>query len=136
GWSWSSSNPNQITSTPSGTVFPNGSFTVLTQAVTVMNGNTVNAPYYLRAGSSSKSFVFNLIAQSHRSQLRGDLNKLAPAYILIGGSPATRNDAYARRIAVALMDWARYLPNSTVPGKNSASFINTSPSYILSSDLQ
>src|ERR1051325_1388206 len=29
GWSWSSSNPNQITSTPSGTVFPNGSFTVL-----------------------------------------------------------------------------------------------------------
>src|SRR5690349_20983993 len=26
GWAWSSSNPNQITSTPSGTVFPNGSY--------------------------------------------------------------------------------------------------------------
>src|ERR1041385_3363227 len=62
GWSWSSSNPNQITSTPSGTVFPNGSYTALTQAVTVLSGNTVNAPYYLRAGSSSaKSLVFALI---------------------------------------------------------------------------
>src|SRR5215475_16089809 len=28
GWSWSASNPNQITSTPSGTVFPNGSYTI------------------------------------------------------------------------------------------------------------
>src|SRR5215831_17695910 len=48
GWSWSASNPNQITSTPSGTVFPNGSYSSLTQAVTVFSGKTVNAPYYLR----------------------------------------------------------------------------------------
>ncbi|TAK98315.1 MAG: hypothetical protein EPO07_12190 [Verrucomicrobia bacterium] len=137
GWSWSFSSPNQITSTPSGTVFPNGTYTVLTQAVTVMNGNTVNALYYLRAGSSTgKSLPFNLIAHNQRNQLRSDLNKLAPAYMLSGATHATRNQTYARRIAAALLDWARFMPNYTVTAKNSASFINTGPSYILGSDLQ
>jgi len=137
GWSWSSSNPNQITSTPSGTVFPNGAYTVLTQAVTVMNGNTVQAPYYLRSGSATaKSLVFNLIAHNQRSKLRSDLNALAPAYMLSGATHAARNQTYARRIAIALLDWSRHFPNYTVTGKNSATFINTSPSYILASDLQ
>lgn len=137
GWSWSSSAPNQITSTPSGTVFPNGSYTVMTQAVTVMNGNTVSAPYYLRAGSATaKSLVFNLIAHNQRAKLRSDFNALAPAYMNSGGTHAARNQTYARRIAIALLDWARYFPNYTVTAKNSASFINTGPSYILGSDLQ
>src|SRR3954465_13426542 len=35
GWSWSASNPNQIVSTPSGTAFPNATYSSLTQAVTV-----------------------------------------------------------------------------------------------------
>jgi hypothetical protein len=137
GWSWNSSNPNQITSTPSGTVFPNGTYTVLTQAVTVMNGSTVQAPYYLRAGSTTaKSLVFNLIAHNQRSKLRSDLNALAPAYMLSGATHAARNQNYARRIAIALLDWSRHFPNYTVTGKNSATFINTGPSYILGSDLQ
>jgi len=137
GWSWSASNPNQITSTPSGTVFPNGSYSSLTQAVTVFSGKTVNAPYYLRAGSTTaKSLVFALIDYHKLSQLRSDFNKLSPAYINSGSSPATRNDAYARRIASALLDWARWYPDYYLTGKNSASFINTSPSYILASDLQ
>jgi hypothetical protein len=137
GWSWSSSNPNQITSTPSGTVFPNGSYTVLTQVVTVMNGNTVPAPYYLRAGSATaKSLVFNLIAHNQRNRLRSDFNALAPAYLNSGATHATRNQNYARRIAVALLDWARHFPDYTVTGKNSATFINTGPAYIFSSDLQ
>ena len=137
GWSWSTSNPNQITSTPSGTVFPNGTYTVLTQAVTVMNGNVANAPYYLRAGSATaKSLPLNLIAYRQRAKLRSDFNALAPAYMNSGATHATRNQAYARRIAVALLDWARYFPDYTVTGKNNATFINTGPSYILSSDLQ
>jgi hypothetical protein len=137
GWSWSASNPNQITSTPSGTVFPNGSYSSLTQAVTVFSGKTVNAPYYLRAGSTTaKSLVFALIDYHKLSQLRSDFNKLSPAYFNSGSSPATRNDAYARRIAIALLDWARWYPDYYMTAKNSASFINTSPSYILASDLQ
>src|ERR1043165_7105394 len=55
-WSWSSSSPTQIVSTPSGTIFPNttaATYPVKTQAVTVFTGHTVDAPYYLRAGSST-----------------------------------------------------------------------------------
>src|SRR6185503_20387715 len=106
--------------------FPNGTYSSLTQAVTVMNGNTVQAPYYLKAGSAtSKSLVFNLIAHNQRNKLRSDLNALAPAYMNSGAAHATRNQTYARRIAIALLDWARYMPNYTLTGKNSATFINT-----------
>src|SRR5436190_16758007 len=138
GWSWSSSNPNKITSTPSATVFPDTiAYAIKTQAVTVFSGNTVNALYYNKAGSTtSKSLVFVLIDYKKLGQLRSDFNKLAPAYVNSGGSPATRNDAYARRIAAALFDWARWFPDYYMTGKNSASFINTSPTYILASDLQ
>jgi hypothetical protein len=137
GWSWSAANPNQITSTPSGTVFPNGTYNSLTQAVTVFSGKTVGAPYYLKAGSSSsKSLVFALIDYKKLTQLRSDFNKLSPAYFASGSSPATRNDSYARRVAIALLDWARWYPDYYLTAKNSASFINTSPSYILASDLQ
>src|SRR5579885_2400579 len=62
GWSWSSSTPNQIISTPSGTIFPTTpSYVIQTQAVTVLSGNTVRVPYYNKAGSSAKSLVFALI---------------------------------------------------------------------------
>lgn len=137
GWSWSSSSPNQITSTPSGTVFPNPGYQIKTQAVQVLSGKTVLVPFYNRSGSTSaKSLVFNLIDYRKLGQLRSDFNKLAPAYINSGGSPATRNDAYARRIAVALLDWARWFPDYTMTAKNSASFIDAPQSYVLSSDLQ
>jgi hypothetical protein len=136
-WSWNISSPTQIVSTPSGTIFPTAAYTIKTQAVQVLSGDTVNAPYYNKAGSTtSKSLVFNLIDYHKLGQLRSDFNKLAPAYITSGGSPATRNDAYARRIAVALLDWARWFPDYTITGKNSASFIDAPPSYILPSDLQ
>src|SRR4051812_28893753 len=72
GWSWSSSTPNQIKSTPSGTIFPNtntAQYPVRTQAVNVFlttatnnDIQTVNALYYNRAGSTTaKSMVFNVI---------------------------------------------------------------------------
>ena len=117
GWSWSSSAPDQITSTPSGIIFPNTNpaYPVQTQAVTVFlttatNNLTksVNAVYYNKAGStSSKSMVINLIDYNKLGQLRGDFNKLAPAYINSGATPAARTDNYARRIGIALLDWAR-----------------------------
>jgi hypothetical protein len=140
GWSWSSSTPNQITSTPSGTVFPNANpaYPVQTQAVTVFlttatNNLTksVNAIYYNKAGSTTaKSLVFNLIDYYKLNQLRSDLNKLAPAYLNSGSTPATRNDNYARRIAVALLDWARWHPSYYLTAINSSSFINVTPNYL------
>ncbi|MCE5185925.1 MAG: hypothetical protein LLF76_07350 [Planctomycetaceae bacterium] len=138
GWAWSSSTPNQITSTPSGTVFPTTpAYPVYYQNVLVTSGNTVSMPYYLRAGSSSaKSMVFELINHNKRNKLRSDLNVLAPTYMASGSTHATRNQAYARRIAVALLDWAHYMPDYVMTAKNSASYINAGPDYVLSSDLQ
>lgn len=142
GWSWSSSNPNQIKSTPSGTYFPgtNSTYPIQTQAVTVFlttaTNNlttTVNAVYYNKAGSTtSKSLVFNLIDYNKLNQLRGDFNKLAPAYVSSGGTPQTRNDNYARRIAIALLDWSRWHPLYYLTAINSASFINVTSNYLAS----
>src|SRR3954470_20327149 len=63
GWSWSSATPNQIKSTPSGTIFPNTNtavYPVRTQAVTVFlttatnnQVKTINALAYNKAGSTT-----------------------------------------------------------------------------------
>ncbi len=143
GWTWSSSSPNQITSTPSGIVFPNtnsAAYPVRTQAVTVFlttatNNLTtnVNAVYYNKAGSTtSKSMVFNLIDYHKLTQLRSDLDKLAPAYINSGGTPSTRNDNYARRIAISLLDWGRWHPSYYLTAINSPTYINVTPNYLAS----
>jgi autotransporter-associated beta strand protein len=141
GWSWSSSSPTQIVSTPSGTIFPNANtaaYPVQTQAVTVFlttaTNNltkTVNAIYYNKAGSTtSKSLVFNLIDYKKLGQLRSDFNKLAPAYVNSGSSPQTRDDNYARRIAIALLDWARWHPSYYLTAINNPSFINVTTNYL------
>ncbi|MGN6644061.1 MAG: hypothetical protein ACTHKU_13770, partial [Verrucomicrobiota bacterium] len=136
GWSWSASNPNQITSKPSGTIFPSTTnYLVRTQAVNVF-GTTVYAPYYNKAGSTtSKSFVFNVIEYHKREKLRGDLENLMGAYVNTSISAANRYN-YARRIAVALLDWARYFPSYTMTDKNNCVFINTDANYVLSGDDQ
>jgi len=134
GWSWSVNNPTNFTSTPSGTVFPNLTYPIQTQSVTTFTGDTVSAPYYNSAGGG-KSFVFNDIAYHQQGQRDSDLGNLAGAYVNTGLSQASREN-YARRIAIALLDWARWYPDYTLTGKNSASYINTSPTYILSADAQ
>ena len=127
GWSWSSSTPNQITSTPSGTVFPTTTaYPIQTQAVTTFSGNTFQAPYYFKANSSSKSFVFNVIAYNQLGKRDSDFSNLMGAYVNAGLSQSSR-DNYARRIAIELLDWARWYPNYTLTAKNSATFINASP---------
>jgi autotransporter-associated beta strand protein len=140
GWSWSSSTPNQIKSTPSNIIFPNSNsaYPVHTQAVTVLSGRTVQVPYYDQAGStSSKSFVPAYIDMFKRDQLRSDFNKLAPAYVNSGSSPATRNDTYARRIAIAFKSWADYYPHYFMtPGWNKRTLLNVTTNYIFTQDNQ
>lgn len=138
GWSWSPSTPNQITSTPSGTIFPNSNYPVHTTPIGVISGKTIQAPYYLKAGSSSSKSLVNAVIDLHkRDHLRGDLDTLAPAYVNSGSSPTTRNDAYARRIAIALRSWADYFPDYFItPGWNTPDFLSVTTNYILTSDLQ
>ena len=142
GWSWSASTPNQITSTPSATVFSldpavHKGPAILYEAVPVLSGKTVMIPYHLAAGSTTrKSLPYAHIDYSKRAKLRTDMLKLAAAYIQSGTSPATRNNAYARRIAVALDAWANYVPDYFISGKNSATFISAVGFTVSPSDLQ
>jgi hypothetical protein len=130
GWSWSISDPTRLRSTPSGTMFPRTTG-LNTQSVTVLSGKTIQAPYYLAAGSSTqKSFVHSYIAYFQLVQLRKDLNTLYQAYI------GTGNQAYARRIAVALDAWSNYLPDYPVTEKNNPTYINVTSSFVLTRDLQ
>ena len=98
GWSWSTSSPNQIKSMPSGTIFPGAAgYTQRIQAVLVLDGSTVQVPYYMAAGSTTKkSFVGALINHKKRGKFRGDLAALTDAYMKSGTTHATRNQAVAR----------------------------------------
>jgi hypothetical protein len=137
GWSWNAANPDQLVSTPSGTVFPNAAYQIRTEAVPVLSGRVVDVPFYLAAGSSTrKSLVFAEIDLRKRSKLRSDLLQLAAAYVRSGDSPATRDDRFARRIAVALDRWATAVPDYFMTEKNSATFISAVGFTRLTRDIQ
>jgi hypothetical protein len=57
-WSWSNSNPNELTGVPSGIVFPNTNpeYPVLMESVRVLSGKMVMVPHY-KAANGSKSFA-------------------------------------------------------------------------------
>ena len=129
-WDWDPSTPNQLTSQPSGTVFPNGSYVIQTQTVSVLSGTTVDVPYYT-ALDGSKALVFALIDYEKSKGLRAHLKKLAGAYIGSGATHAERNQDYARRIAVSLNEWAKYFPHYFMTRQNTSIFEDVTPSYIL-----
>jgi hypothetical protein len=136
-WSWSAASPNEIRSLPSGTVFPNATYPILYEAVPVLSGKTVMIPYHLAAGSTTrKSLPYAFIDYSKRSKLRGDLLQLAAAYVRSGTSAETRDDRFARRIAIALDAWANYVPDYFMSGKNSPTFISAAGFTKLTSDIQ
>lgn len=136
GWSWSASDPNRIKSTPSGKMFPDTSIAKY-QSVSVLSGKTIQVPYYLAAGSSTqKSLVNGAIDNAKRGQLRNFLNTLAPAYINSGSDHASRNQDYARRIAVALDSWATYVPDYYMTEKNGPTFIEASGFTQTNRDIQ
>ncbi len=136
-WSWSAAAPNQLTSLPSGTVFPNSNFPLQTNAVPVLSGKTINVPYYLAAGSTTrKSLVFAEIDYQKRRRLRTLLTTLSVAYVQSGTSPATRDDRYARRVALALDFWATCVPDYFMTEKNNAQFISAAGFTTLTKDIQ
>ncbi len=138
-WSWSDTAPDVITSKPSNKVFPGAAgYTLFYQSVAVLDGTSVQVPYYLKAGGGTeKSLVQAQIDFEKRQNLRNDLNALADAYMDSGSSHATRNQAYARRIAAALLEWAKWYPKYYMTEKTGpASFINGSPSFVANRNLQ
>src|SRR5262245_15687410 len=62
-WTWSPSTPDNLTSTPSGTVFPNSGYPTQFEDVPVLSGKTMHVPFYWAAGSTTrKSLVWGHIA--------------------------------------------------------------------------
>jgi hypothetical protein len=136
-WSWSAASPNEIRSMPSGTVFPNAAYPILYEAVPVLSGKTIQAPYHLAANSSTrKSMPYAHIDFAKRGKLRSDLLQLAAAYVRSGATPETRDDRFARRIAIALDAWADYVPDYFMTAKNSPSYISAAGFTRLTSDIQ
>lgn len=136
-WSWSASAPDQITSKPSNKVFPGAAgYTQLTQTVTVLDGSSVAVPYYIAAGTTSqKSLVQAVIDFKKSEKLRTDLNALADAYMDSGATHAARNQAYARRIALALYEWGKYVPKYFMTELNSAVLISGGVNYMASDNI-
>jgi hypothetical protein len=136
-WSWSATTPDQITSKPSNKIFPGAAgYTQLTQNVTVLDGSTVAIPYYISAGTTSqKSLVQALIDHKKTEKLRTDLDALADAYMDSGASHAVRNQAYARRIALALYEWGKYVPKYFMTALNDPVLISGGVNYMASANI-
>ncbi len=132
-WSWSVSSPNQLTSKPSNTVFPGAAgYVQKTQTVTVLDGSSVAVPYYLAAGSTTrKSLVQAMIDFKKQEKLRADLLTLADAYMDSGATHATRNQAYARRIAVSLYEYGKYVPKYFMTKLNDPTLISGGVNFVV-----
>ncbi len=135
GWSWSITAPDQIRSTPSGTIFPNSS--VQYRPITVLSGKTIQVPYYPAAGRPGQiSLVHGEIDNQKRKQLRRFLNTLTPAYLASSATHATRQQSYARRIALALDSWAKHVPDYFLTEKGGPTLVDATGFTQLSKDLQ
>jgi hypothetical protein len=82
-------------------------------SVTVPGGKTVQVPVWTVAGATC--YVQQTIDYQKSQFLFDRLEDLAAGY----ENPATRKEDFARRIALALDEWASYLPDYYLTGENS-----------------
>ncbi len=149
GWSWSATTPNQITSTPSGQVFPNNAtYPEYTESLQVLSGNTIQASYWnAHSGSPTpQTFVRMAIDNYKFGQIDSDLPTLAQAYYRTGwanNTPAMQTATYynssngttgqlysfARRIAVILDALATPAPNYPLTQANYCIYEPATPSF-------
>ena len=141
-WSWSVANPNQITSLPSGQVFPNNAtYPEQFESLQVLSGQTIQASYWKTPTGkpTTQTFVRTAIDSYKSLHLGTDLFTLAQAYYKNGYAVipvGQRNENFSRRIAVALDALATTAPNYFVTVKNYCTYINTPPGWQAPSDCQ
>lgn len=115
---WTPQDPDRITFvTGAGAVvavYPNPMDGRTYVMVTALSGRVVAVPVWNLGGSNTACHLQQIIDHEKDAYLRGRLRILAAAYV----SPGTRNEAFARRIAIALDEWAKYLPHYYFTGKN------------------
>lgn len=115
-WVWDRSNPDVLTDEKTGKVYPDD-FTdqIEMKQVAVMSGRTVDVPV-LKNGDSYQ-LTQALIDYRKQRSMMGDLTTLNKAY------RATGDERYARRIALALDEWANAVPDYYITEKNSSELV-------------
>ena len=117
-YTWSSADPDRLTFVDATgkvvAVHPSDGDGRTIQTVMVLSGRTVEVPVWNLGGANTACYLQQIIDHEKDSYLRGRLNTLSAAY----ANPATRNEAFARRIAIALDEWAKHLPHYYLTGKN------------------
>jgi len=93
--------------------YPNPTDGHTVQTVTVLSGKSVDVPVWNVNGATC--YVQETIDYAKSQFLFDRLEELAAGY----DDPATRKEDYARRIALALDEWARYLPDYFLTNENS-----------------
>jgi len=118
-WKWDPHKPDQIICAASGVTFPNPDYPVKYKRVKVLSGKTVDVPYYETHGGKGKTLVRARIDCEKTLYMTRALGMLARAYA------ATRDERYARRVAIALDAWADYYPDYFITlGQNGTEPIN------------
>ena len=107
------------TSSPAcrGTVFPNPTYPILSEAVPVLSGRTVMSRTTSPPAATASRWPRQIDLEAQQGP--PDMLALAAAYVRSGADPVTRDDRFARRIAIALDAWANYVPDYFMSGKNS-----------------
>lgn len=122
-WSWDPKDPDKVTDTHSGVVFPvdNETYPLKHKTVTVLSGKTVDVPYY-QVSNGKTSLIQAQIDYQKVLYTRDCILAFSEAYLYTG------DEKYARRIALALDEWANHVPDYylTGPGWNSCNPISVS----------
>ncbi|HET9571013.1 MAG TPA: T9SS type A sorting domain-containing protein [Bacteroidales bacterium] len=116
-WTWDPAKPDQITCSATKTVFPNNNYTQLTLQTTVMSGKIVNVPYYRT--SNGVTYVQAEIDYYKTAFMSKNLPIMATAY------QRTKDEKYARYVALALDKWANAVPDFFMTeGWNKSTIVN------------
>lgn len=113
GWLWDPHQPDRITCDRTGEVFPSSKFPTKYFHVEVLSGKTVEIPY-IEAPHRGRVHKIQIQARIDFEKFRflqGALSRLGSAYA------GTRDERYARIVALVLDAWANHVPDYFISGK-------------------
>lgn len=108
-WKWDAKKPNEITCKDSGVMFPNEQYKIKISKVQVLSGKTVEVPYY--EGKYGPCLVNARIDFQKFTFLEAKLGTLGMHYA------GTKDERYARIVALVLDAWANVLPDYFLSGR-------------------
>jgi hypothetical protein len=113
-FTWSPNTPNQISC--GGQTYPNGADNRTTESIEVLSGKMIKIPVWPVVGGGTSKLGM-MIDRKKSVYLYAQLEVLAAAYV------GTGDQKYARRIAITLDEWAKYLPDYVLTGVNGTNLL-------------